>query len=100
MAFSLLDVRLQRDIRFLKEAFGSLDVWLQRDVRFLKGAFGSLDVRFLEFLIPGITSWEYKITVFGSLVIFQWDSLNVSFLCLIGWFTILIKKNYELIKII
>ena len=39
-------------------AFGSLDVILQHDVRFL------------ESLIHGITSWEYKITMFGSLVTF------------------------------
>ena len=39
-------------------AFGSLDVILQHDVRFLK------------FLTHGIISWEYKITVFGSLVTF------------------------------
>jgi hypothetical protein len=41
-----------------KGAFGSLDVILQHDVIFL------------ESLIHGITSWEYKITVFGSLVTF------------------------------
>ena len=38
-----------------KGVFGSLDIILQHDVRFFKS------------LIHGITPWEYKIMVFGSL---------------------------------
>ena len=51
--------------------------WTINEVLFtINGAFGSLDVilqhdvRFLESLIYGITSWEYKIMVFGLLVTF------------------------------